>query len=133
SSSDRASFPFGRVEFCRTIWCMNLEARFSTVREPVMTMVCDRSMLGGLVPVLSDEPGFNSTITASNDRRIISFDSEDISFATVTDTSLKVCLNWLWISGSPLSTNILKPDDVGDMNVPEEKERRGADYCPGPI
>ena len=80
--------------------CINLETRFSTVREPVMTMVCDRSMLGGLVLVLSDEPGFNSTITASNDRRIMSFDSADISFATVTDTSLKVCLNWLWISGS---------------------------------
>ena len=41
---------------------MDLEARFSTVREPVMTIVCARSMLEGMAVALSDEPGFNSTL-----------------------------------------------------------------------
>jgi hypothetical protein len=67
-----------------------------------------------------DELGLDSMMTASNMRRVTSFGSVDACFAAVTEASLNACLNWLWMSGSPLINKILKADDVGDMKVPGE-------------
>ena len=50
-------------------------------------------MLVGRAAAPPDEPGFNSTITASNVRRVTSFGSVDTSFVAVTEASLKACLN----------------------------------------
>jgi hypothetical protein len=70
----------------------------------------------GVAPV--DEPDFDSTMTASNVRLVTSFGNVAACFANVTDASLSVCLNWLWISGSPLSNKMLNTGDVGDMKIP---------------
>ena len=81
----------------------------------------------------ADEPGFNSTMTASKVRLVTSFGSVAAYFANVTEASLSVCLNWLWMSGSPLSNRMLNTDDVGDMKIPLGNRVRRADYYPEPI
>jgi hypothetical protein len=66
-------------------------------------------------------PGFDSTITASNERLVASRGNAAASLAVVRLASLNACLNWFWISESPLSKRILKTEEESVMKALPKK------------
>src|SRR5690242_19772675 len=66
-------------------------------------------------------PAFDSTMTASYERLAASRGNAAASLAVVMLASLNACLNWVWISGSPLSRRILKTEEESVMKASPTK------------
>src|SRR5574342_311354 len=104
--------------------CINFEVRLSTEREPVMTSVSVRSICWAREDVVACEPDFDSIITASNLRLPVSRGRAVASFAVVMVASVKIFLNWVWMSGSLLSKSTLMTEEESVMKTSPEEEGR---------
>ena len=63
-------------------------------------------------------------ITKSNVRFAASLGNAVASLAVIIAASLNVCLNWLWISESPLSNKMLNTEEESVMKPSPEEEGR---------